>query len=137
MEYRQREDGPMALSAFYRGVAYPFKRGTQSLPAPTYDDELVRMSLQQILQTQRGERAMRPQFGCDMQQYVFENNDDLLSQILRSEIAATLARWEPRARLDNVTFERSESMVTVLIEYTVVATGTTGVFGVAIPAPTP
>ena len=127
----------MALSAFYRGVAYPFQRGTQSLPAPTYDDALVRMSLQQILQTQRGERVMRPQFGCDMQQYVFENNDDLLSQILRSEIAATISRWEPRARLDNVSFERSESMVTVLIEYTVVATGTTGVFGVAIPAPTP
>lgn len=127
----------MALTAFYRGVAFPFQKGSQSLPAPTFDDVLVRMSLQQILQTQRGERPMRPQFGCDMQQYVFENNDDILTQILRSEISSTLARWEPRARLDNISFTRDEAFVTVLIEYTVVATGTTGAFPVAIPTAAP
>jgi len=127
----------MALMAFYRGVAFPFQKGSQSLPAATFDDDLVRMSLQQILQTQRGERPMRPQFGCDMQQYVFENNDDILTQILRSEISSTLARWEPRARLDNISFTRDEAFVTVLIEYTVVATGTTGAFPVAIPTAAP
>lgn len=127
----------MALTAFYRGVAFPFQKGTQSLPAGAIDDDLVRMSLQQILMTQRGERVMRPQFGCNMHQYVFENNDDLLAQILRSEIAAVFARWEPRARLDDLTFTRADSMVTILISYTVIATGTTGVFPVAIPAPAP
>jgi phage baseplate assembly protein W len=127
----------MALMAFYRGVAFPFQKGSQSLPAATFDDDLVRMSLQQILQTQRGERPMRPQFGCDMQQYVFENNDDILTQILRSEISSTLARWEPRARLDNISFTRDDAFVTILIEYTVVATGTTGAFPVAIPTAAP
>lgn len=127
----------MALTAFYRGVAFPFQKGTRSLPAATFDDELVRMSLQQILQTQRGERPMRPQFGCDIFQYVFENNDELLQQILRSEIAATMARWEPRARLDNISFTRDNALLTVLIEYTVVATGTTGAFPVAIPTAAP
>ena len=127
----------MALTAFYRGVAFPFQRGTQSLPAATVDDDLVRMSLQQILQTQRGERPMRPQFGCDMQQYVFENNNMLLEQILRSEIASVIARWEPRARLDNISFTRQEALITVLISYTVIATGTTGVVPVSVPAPAP
>jgi hypothetical protein len=127
----------MALMAFYRGVAFPFQKGSQSLPAATFDDDLVRMSLQQILQTQRGERPMRPQFGCDMQQYVFENNDDILTQIIRSEISTTIARWEPRARLDNISFTRDDAFVTILIEYTVVATGTTGAFPVAIPTAAP
>lgn len=127
----------MALTAFYRGVAFPFQKGSQSVPAGTIDDDLVRMSLQQILQTQRGERPMRPQFGCDIQQYVFENNDDILTQIIRSEISTTIARWEPRARLDNISFTRDDAFVTILIEYTVVATGTTGSFPVAIPTAAP
>lgn len=128
----------MAISAFYRGMAYPFQQGNDATPAPAYDDLLVRMSLEQLLQTRRGERVMRPNFGCDIFQYVFENNDDLLIQLLRTEIAAAIAKWEPRARLNFVDVTRpQENVVSVLINYTVITTGNTGSFTVGVPAPTP
>jgi phage baseplate assembly protein W len=129
----------MALSAFYRGLAFPFQRGPTSLPAPVYDEELVRESLQQILRTQRGERVMRPNFGCDIQRYVFENNDELLTQLLRADLSAMIARWEPRAQLNEVSVTRDENaaLVTVLINYTVVTTGRVGSVSVAFPTSAP
>lgn len=128
----------MAISAFYRGMAYPLQRGSDAIPAPAYDDILVRMSLEQILQTRRGERVMRPNFGCNIIQFVFENNNDLLTQLLRAEVASAIAKWEPRARLNfvNVTKD-ADNLVTILINYTVVTTGNLGSFSVDVPVPTP
>lgn len=125
------------MANFYKGLAYPFKAGTTAIPAPVTDAELVKQSLQQILGTQKGERVMRPQFGCDIQQYVFENNDDLLEQLLRTEITTAISRWEPRAQLDNIVVERDDTTLVVTILYTVVTTQTQDTVQVAVPVTGP
>ena len=125
----------MVVAAFYRGVAFPFQRGSDSIPAPAYDANLVRMSVQQIIQTQRGERVMRPNFGSNIHQFVFENNDELLAQLLRTEIAASIGKWEPRVQLTNVSIQRADTSITILVEYAVIATGQTDT--VSFPVSTP
>lgn len=125
----------MAIQAFYRGMAYPFQESDEALPAPAYDDLLIKYSLQQILGTNRGERVMRPAFGCNLYQFVFENNNELLEQLLRAEIAAAVARWEPRAYLQGIEVLREENEVTVTISYSVITTGRVDTLSMSIETP--
>ena len=122
---------------FFKGMAFPFKQSNTSIPAAVTDAELVQQSLLQILNTNRGERVMRPNFGCNLQQYVFENNDDLLEQLMRTEISSAISRWEPRAQLDNIVLQRNDTTLAVTVVYTVVTTQTKDTVQVAIPVTGP
>jgi len=122
---------------FFKGMAFPFKQSNTSIPAAVTDAELVQQSLLQILNTNRGERVMRPNFGCNLQQYVFENNDDLLEQLMRTEISSAISRWEPRAQLDNILLQRNDTTLAVTVVYTVVTTQTKDTVQVAIPVTGP
>lgn len=127
----------MAIGNYYKGLAFPFQQSNTAIPAAVTDAELVKQSLLQIVQTQRGERVMRPNFGCNLQQYVFENNDELLGQLLRTEIAAAVSKWEPRARLDDISFERNDTTLAVTLLYTVITTQTQDAIQVAVPVTGP
>lgn len=123
------------IEAFYRGITFPFKEGTEELPDPAYDNDVVKYSLEQILGTTRGERVMRPAFGCNLYQYVFENNNELLAELLRTEISSAIARWEPRAYLQGVDVTRDENEVTITVSYSVITTGTVDAVEVKVPSP--
>lgn len=122
---------------YYKGMAFPFQQSDTAIPAAVTDAELVKQSLIQILNTERGERVMRPLFGCNLRQYVFENNNELLGELLRAEISSAIGQWEPRAALQNVYFERSDTTMTVTVEYTVVTTQTEDTLQVAVPVTGP
>jgi len=111
-------------TSFYRGIAFPFAKGDTSLPRAVTDADLVKQSLLQIVMTARGERVMRPEFGCNAHRFVFENNDDLLGELIRTEVAAVVGRFEPRVVLQDVLVERNEEtgMVAVTLIYVLVAT---------------
>lgn len=125
------------MANFFKGMAFPFKQSNTSIPAAVTDAELVQQSLLQILNTNRGERVMRPGFGCNLQQYVFENNDDLLEQLMRTEISSAISRWEPRAQLDNIVLQRNDTTLSVTVIYTVVTTQTKDTVQVAVPVTGP
>ena len=80
---------------------------------------------------------MRPQFGCNLQAYVFESNNDLLQQLLRTEVAAAIGKFEPRALLQDVQFTRSANSVEVTVVYAVVATRTLDTVQVSVPTGVP
>jgi phage baseplate assembly protein W len=124
------------MANYYKGLAYPFKMSETAFPAPVTDAQLVKESLLQILQTSKGERVMRPAFGCNLQQYVFENNDDLLGQLLRTEISSAIGRWEPRASLNDIQFDKNDTALTVTVTYTLVTTQTEDTLQVVVPANT-
>lgn len=49
-----------------------------------------------ILRTAPGQRAMRPEFGCELYDLVFmPNNSDTASKVRRA-VRQALGRWEPR-----------------------------------------
>ena len=56
----------------------------------------VRQSIWAILSTARGERLMRPEFGCRIHDHVFApNTAGTVGQII-SDVRAALIEWEPR-----------------------------------------
>jgi hypothetical protein len=110
--------------SFFRGINFPFKKGKTALPEPVVDAELVKQSLQQIVLTGRNQRVMRPDFGCDAYSFVFESNDDLLGELIRTEVGAAIARFEPRVVVQDIGVARDteKGEVVVTIQYVLVAT---------------
>ncbi len=125
----------MAVIAFFRGFKFPFSGGTLALPAEATDNDLIKQSLIQIVLTQKGERIMRPDFGSKAMSYVFENNNDMLAEIIRTDIATAIAKYEPRVILKRVAVTREEETVVVDIQYVVLATRQDQRLKITMPAP--
>lgn len=125
----------MTTPIIYQGIKFPFQKGSTSFPAPVTDDELIRESLLQIVLTRPGERIMRPDFGTNALSFVFENNDTVLSNLLRSEIQGVVARYEPRVQVIDIQTERKDSQLTLTIIYVVLSTRRTGTTMIALPIP--
>jgi phage baseplate assembly protein W len=78
--------------------------------------ELVRQSIEAILDTEPGERIMLPAFGCGLRRYLMEPNTLTTRTAMREDIATALATWEPRIRVTNVAVTAGEDPSLVWIE---------------------
>jgi phage baseplate assembly protein W len=67
--------------------------------AMAVDEESVRQSILIILSTAKGERLMRPDFGCGLHEYVFAVNDRTTRAAAVFEVREALRDWEPRLEL--------------------------------------
>jgi len=87
--------------------------------------EDIEQSLSILLSTQRNERAMRTNFGCNLNEFLFKNiNYELIGQI-RSMVEDSIRRYEPRVTLNNIEVNASsadEGLLLISINYTILAT---------------
>ena len=111
------------------GWAFPFRispSGGIALQRHERDiDEAIRI----ILSTAKGERHMRPQFGCGIHELVFEAVDSRTLQRIRSEVEDALLRFEARIEVLGVTIDEdatSEGVLMIELEYRVRRTNQTG-----------
>lgn len=123
------------VSYLYRGISFPFTKGETSFPEAAVDNDVIKQSLYQIVLTGPGERVMRPGFGTSAHKYVFENNDDLLSELVRTEVSASVGRYEPRVALRDIIVARSEDLteITVTLIYVIIATRTQDSVQIRVP----
>jgi uncharacterized protein len=56
-------------------------------------------SIRIILLTAKGERVMRPEFGCQIHTLIFAPNDATTAGLASYYISEALAMWEPRIRV--------------------------------------
>jgi phage baseplate assembly protein W len=78
-----------------------------------------------ILQTVRGARVMRPQFGSDLHLLAFAENNATTAGLADFYVRRALARWEPRIEVDNVKVtwpDADQGAMTIDITYIVKAT---------------
>ena len=73
------------------------------------DEEDVRQSLQILMSTQLTERIMLPDFGCDLSAMLFENITTTLQTKIRGIIERAILLYEPRVKLEEINFERSDA----------------------------
>lgn len=109
-----------------RGFAFPPRINAatgQFVMADSEED--IRQSIYIILMTRMRERAMLPDFGCNLHEYMFEVPDSEFEVQIASEISEALMRYEPRIMNVEVavaTDQISNGMVRLNIRYTVRAT---------------
>lgn len=60
------------------------------------DDEAIRQSLLLLISTRPGERVMRPEYGCNLNQLVHAPNDGTTAGLAIHFVRQAVARWEPR-----------------------------------------
>ena len=78
------------------GIAFPLRLdATGSFELVSRDREIAE-SIHLILGTARGERPMRPEFGCGIHDHVFGEADNTTAGLLAQEVSQSLTRWEPR-----------------------------------------
>lgn len=82
----------------------------------------IEQSIGIILGTHIGERVMRPEFGCQVHDLIFEPRDAVLVGKIRADVTRALARWEPRIQVVDVRPEfdpESDGGILVYIDYLV------------------
>lgn len=78
-----------------------------------------------ILSTAKGERVMRPDFGCKINELVFAPNNNSTASLVNFYIKEALQKWEPRIEVLDVSAAPDEDeKIIVNIEYLVKTTNT-------------
>jgi hypothetical protein len=87
------------------GVAFPMRVDARGGVAIVRDEEDVVEAIRLIIGTAKGERPMRPEFGCGIHDYVFEAIDAYTIGRIDYEIRVALDRWEPRIDVLDIDFD--------------------------------
>lgn len=85
-------------------------------------EENIRESIYLIVMTRKGERVMRPDFGCDIFTYMFDTIDYTALTMMRHAVEEAVIRWEPRITDIEVKIEEMEgthNAVEIQIDYRV------------------
>ena len=91
-----------------------------------YEDD-IKEAIRIILGTSKGERLMRPEFGCGIHDYVFSSMNAVNLRLIENTVREALTLWEPRIEVINVSVDSSDAdkgKLIVNVEYKVRATNT-------------
>ncbi|MGB5944069.1 MAG: GPW/gp25 family protein [Leeuwenhoekiella sp.] len=89
----------------------------------------INQSLHILLSTKLGERVMLPEYGCDLEDMVFESMDLTTRTYINERIRTAILYHEQRIDVELIEFDRSNELageILILIEYTVRTTNARG-----------
>src|SRR5262245_52685479 len=87
------------------GWRYPVQLNERGGIATSSEAGQVREAITLILSTAKGERIRRPEFGCDLHDFVFATLSQSTLTLVKSAVCEALQRWEKRIELDGVDVE--------------------------------
>lgn len=116
----------MDLAFLGRGWSFPpsFQRSTASVEMLEQEADIA-SSLEILLTTTRGERVMLPQYGCNLEELVFESLDTRMKTLMADKVEAAILYHEPRIELESVRLDDSrelEGVVLIEVVYRVKST---------------
>ena len=100
------------------GPAFPLRLDRAGNLAMTSLDDHVRQSIVLILSTDRGERAMRPDFGAGRGRMLFAPLVPATAALIEHEVKTALIRNEPRIEVEAVTAAPGNQAAVLLIDIT-------------------
>ena len=102
------------------GWSFPVDTGPRGDVTVSSADEDIRESIRIILGTAKGERLMRPEFGCDIHKHLFSAATPSTLNLIESSVREALVRWEPRIDIESVvarTDDEEPNKVLIEIDY--------------------
>lgn len=93
---------------------------------PTFDQSLGRLemlqeeadvasSLEILFSTRPGERVMLPEYGCNMEELIFESLDTRMKTLMSDKIEAAILYHEPRIKLEQVRLDDTRELEGVVL----------------------
>lgn len=107
------------------GLAFPLTTDHRGGVALARGEQDIEQALELILATAPGERPMRPEFGCEVHDLIFDTIDAAMIGKLEIAIRSAIDRWEPRIEIVGIEFDlayQGEGRLDVTITYRVRAT---------------
>lgn len=116
----------MADSFLGTGWSFPPTfNNTASVVEMTSDEPDIHLSLQILLATRKGERVMVPDYGCNLDEMVFEPMTTTFKTYIRETIKTAILFYEPRIDLNSIKIDDSrevDGVILIILEYTVRST---------------
>jgi phage baseplate assembly protein W len=107
------------------GLSFPLGVDRRGSVALAHGEGDIEQALGVILSTAPGERPMRPEFGCEVHDLIFDTIDAQMIGTMDTAIRNALDRWEPRIEVTDIDFDlsdMSEGQLAATIRYRVRAT---------------
>ncbi len=116
----------MDLTFLGRGWSFPptFNRSRPGVEMLEQEADIA-SSLEILLSTIPGERVMLPQYGCNLEELVFESLDTRMKTLMADKVESAILYHEPRIDLESVRLDDSgelEGVVLIEIVYRVKST---------------
>ncbi|MCP5106291.1 MAG: GPW/gp25 family protein [bacterium] len=112
----------MAKEFLGRGWTFPVKPGGDGCIAMSQYEDDIKQAIWIILATSRGERVMRPDFGCGIHDFVFASLNTSNLMKIENSVREALINWEPRIDLLDVVLDTGrvdDGMLRISIDYQV------------------
>ena len=109
-----------------RGFRFPVQVDeiTGQMQTSSYEDD-IKEAIFIILMTRKGERVMKPEFGCGVHDYAFATMDYTTLSLMEREVRDALTIWEPRItdlEVNIVQDDKRDGCVLIDVSYVVRST---------------
>ncbi len=112
----------MAKEFLGRGWRFPVGVDSRGRIAMSAYEEDIKEAILIILRTQKGERVMRPDFGCGIYDYVFSPINTATLTLIERTVREAITEWEPRVEIEKIeisTEEADQGRLLISIDYRV------------------
>lgn len=112
----------MAKEFLGKGWKFPVNVDGKGQIAMSEHKQDIREAIRVILSTSKGERVMRPDFGCGIHDFVFASIDTSTLTLIEHSVRESLTLWEPRIEVMSVkvsTEKINEGKLMINIDYKV------------------
>lgn len=110
-----------------RGWGFPvtFTKGNNGVTL-SEDEEDIRESLIILLTTSLGERVMRPDYGANMEDMLFESINVTTASMIINRLKRAILFHEPRVKVKDIDMvpDVGNGLIQVTVDYTIIATNT-------------
>lgn len=72
------------------------------------DEEAVKASIRNLIQTKNYERPFHPEIGCQISSLLFENFTPMTREIMKKTILDVVNKFEPRAKLIDIRIKEGQ-----------------------------
>lgn len=105
------------------GITFPYQEDLTGkfLRLNQNDKEELKSKLALLITTQRGQRLFNPDFGINIEQFLFQPMDDQTYNAIRDEITSNVTRFIPSLKIESIQTDVSESqkLVGIQIRYSI------------------
>ena len=85
------------------GWAFPVRVDARGRVGLAHRERDIEEAMHMILLTPKGQRVMRPEFGCGIHDLLFAPNDATTAGLATYYVEEALGMWEPRIEVQDVT----------------------------------
>lgn len=120
----------MEINESFLGIGWSFPPSfdkTNRFVRMSSDEKDIEESLRVLLSTRPGERIMLPDYGCSLEELLFESINLTLTTQITEIVRTSILYYEPRIDLINLTLNQEDSFqgrIDIILDYRIRTTNT-------------